>query len=130
MTTSSSYIPVWLVCEGRVLSSAQMAVTRHDRRVGLRKTEPHHEPLVIDNCRWVHTLGMKYELDVAFLNDQQQVVSMHRVRPWRIDRPVRGACKVIEAPSGAFDRWSLKLGDVVEVRHVEGSQNEERDGSR
>ena len=107
-----------------------MAITRNDRRLGLRKTESDHEPLVIDNCKWIHTFGMKYAIDVAFLNDQQQVVSIHRVRPWRIDRPVRNACRVIEAPSGAFSRWSLKLGDIVEIRHVEGNHNEARHGNR
>lgn len=115
----SSYVPVWLVCDGRVLSSAQLAVTRRDRRIGLRNTTPDHEPLVLDNCRWVHSLGMKYQLDIAFLNYKKEVISIRRLRPWRIDAPMRGATQVIEAPSGAFERWALRVGNVIEVRHVE-----------
>jgi uncharacterized protein len=110
--------PIWLVSGGHVLCSALLATRRRHRRRGLRGTTIHHEPLVIDKCHWVHSIGMKYSLDVAFLDANNTVIEIHHVRPWRIDRPVRHAIRVLEAPAGSFERWSLHVGDVVDVRHV------------
>jgi uncharacterized membrane protein (UPF0127 family) len=38
------------------------------------------------------------------------------LRPWRISPVVRNASFVIEAQSGAFERWGLHVGDEVEVK--------------
>jgi uncharacterized membrane protein (UPF0127 family) len=32
--------------------------------------------------------------------------------------PVREARTVVEAKAGSFERWGLKVGDVVEVRRT------------
>jgi uncharacterized membrane protein (UPF0127 family) len=109
---------VWLVSHGHVLSAAELAVTRRDRRKGLRGSKPTHEALVIENCRWVHSIGMRYPIDVAFLDSSHRVIATRRLKPWRVDRPVKNAVCVVEAQAGALERWALSLGDVVEVRHV------------
>jgi uncharacterized membrane protein (UPF0127 family) len=46
------------------------------------------------------------------------VIEIRHLPPWRIDRPVRNATRVLEAHAGSFERWSLRVGDIVEVRHV------------
>jgi uncharacterized membrane protein (UPF0127 family) len=118
MNSQSDLTPVWLVSGGHVLCSAKLASQRHHRRQGLRGTHADHEPLVIDRCRWVHSLGMKYPLDIAFLDAENNVIEIRHLPPWRIDRPVRNATRVLEAHAGSFERWSLRVGDIVEVRHV------------
>jgi uncharacterized membrane protein (UPF0127 family) len=119
MERASTLIPVWLVSRGHVLAAAQLATTSRDRRKGLLKTTESHEPLVIENCRWVHSIGMAYALDVAFLDVDNNVIAIHRLPRWRVGRPVRHAHTVIESRAGSFERWALAIGDVVEVRHVE-----------
>ena len=118
MNTSSDPAPIWLVSNGHVLCSAQLASQRKHKRKGLRGTDDSHEPIVIEKCRWVHSIGMSYPLDVAFLDANNSVIAIHRVAPWRIDRPVKNAVRIIEARAGSFERWPLRTGDIVEVRRV------------
>jgi uncharacterized membrane protein (UPF0127 family) len=106
----------WLVSEARVLASADVAGNRSDRRRGLRGRDGIDGALVITSCRWVHTFGMRFAVDVAFVDDDGVVVKIVRMRPRRLGSPVKEASWVIEATTGAFERWGLSVGDVVEVR--------------
>ncbi len=67
-------------------------------------------------CRWVHTIGMRFPIDVAYLDDDGVVVKTIHMSRHRVGIPVWRARVVIEAEAGAFGRWGLHVGDVVEVR--------------
>lgn len=106
----------WLVSSGRVLASADVLATHRQRAKGLiGRTDP-EGVAVLRPCRWVHSLGMRYELDVAYLDRSGTVIKIARLRPHRLCAPVFGARSVIEAGSGAFGRWGVHLGDTIEVR--------------
>ncbi len=107
--------PVWLVSAGRVLAAAQCPSTRAQRRRGLIGQEQ-FEPLVLQPCRWVHSLFMRMPIDVAYLDKEGQVVFLEHLHPWRVAAPVWRARSVIEASAGSFERWNLNVGDIVEVR--------------
>ncbi len=109
----------WLVSDARVLASAEVAADRPARRRGLLGRDGVEGALVIEPCRWVHTLGMRFPIDVAFLDADGVVVRCTRMGRHRVGLPVRVARTVIEAEAGAFDRWGLRVGDVVEVRHTD-----------
>ena len=102
--------------EARVLASADVAATSKDRRRGLRGRRSVDGAFVIPRCRWVHTMGMRIPIDVAFVDDDGVVVKIVRMRRWRVGAPVRKATWLIEASTGAFERWGLSIGDVVELR--------------
>jgi uncharacterized protein len=106
----------WLVTEARVLASADVARTRSERRSGLLGRDGIEGAYVIPSCRWVHTIGMRFPLDVAFVDADGVVIKMVRMRRWRVGAPVRRAEWLIEAATGAFERWGLSVGDVVELR--------------
>jgi uncharacterized membrane protein (UPF0127 family) len=106
----------WLVSEARVLASADVAGTSRDRRKGLRGQRDINGAFVIPDCKWVHTLGMKVPIDVAFVDESGVVLKIVRMRRWRIGAPVPKAKWLIEASTGAFERWGLSTGDVVELR--------------
>ena len=108
-----------MVSEARVLASAEVAGSRSDRRRGLRGRDGIDGALVITSCRWVHTFGMRFPIDVAFVDDNGVVIKIVRMRRGRLGSPVKGASWVIEATTGAFERWGLSVGDVVEVRDGE-----------
>lgn len=72
--------------------------------------------MVLDPCRWVHTLGMRFPLDVAYLDADGMVITSQHMKRWRIGMPVLRAHCVIEAQHGAFARWGLNVGDVIAVR--------------
>lgn len=106
----------WLVSDARVLASVETADTRAQRRRGLLGRDEIDGAFVIDPCRWVHTIGMHFPIDVAFVDAEQYVTKIARMRPHRVGMPVRGARYVIEAGAGSFERWGLGVGDRVEVR--------------
>lgn len=105
-----------MVSEARVLASADVAKTRRDRRKGLLGHNAVDGAYVIPSCRWVHTLGMRFPIDVAFVDGDDVVIKMVRMRRWRLGMPVKKAEWLIEASTGAFERWGLSVGDVVELR--------------
>ena len=106
----------WLVTEGRVLASCESAAQRRAKSRGLLGRDGIEGALVLTGCRWVHTMGMRFALDVAYLDEKGIVVKMVHMRQHRIGAPVWRARTVVEAQEGAFGRWGLHVGDVVEVR--------------
>lgn len=106
----------WLVSDGHVLASAEQALDRGDRLRGLRGRRGVDGAFVIPACRWVHTFGMRFALDVAHVDRAGNVLRTVRMRPHRLGAPMVHAHVVIEAEAGAFARWGLKVGDVVELR--------------
>ena len=70
----------------------------------------------IERCRWVHTLGMRFSIDLAFVDAEGTVMRTARMHRHRVGMPVLRAKWVIEAEAGAFGRWGLHVGDVVEFR--------------
>jgi uncharacterized membrane protein (UPF0127 family) len=107
----------WLVSDTRVLASAEVAETRRERRRGLMGREGLDGALVIERCRWIHTFGMKFPIDVAYLDDAGTVVKTLQMHRFRLGIPVWRASWVIEAEAGAFSRWGLRVGDEIELRH-------------
>jgi uncharacterized membrane protein (UPF0127 family) len=108
-----------LVSESRVLASAEVAEDGSDRRRGLRGRDSVDGALVIRSCRWVHTFGMRFPIDVAFVDSGGVVVKIVRMPPGRLGSPVKRGNWVVEAATGAFERWGLAVGDVVELRDGE-----------
>lgn len=112
----------WLVSNGRVLASARLAGDRRARRRGLLGTDASddHEgsegALVLPSCRWVHTVGMRRAIEVAYLDGEGRVIKSVHMRPHRVGAPVPRAQSVVEASEGAFARWGLRVGDTIEVR--------------
>jgi uncharacterized membrane protein (UPF0127 family) len=102
--------------DARVLASAEVADARSARRRGLLGRDHLDGAIVLRPCRWVHTIGMRFPLDIAFLSDDGTVVKTMQMHQHRIGVPVWRANVVVEAEAGAFARWGLRVGDVVEVR--------------
>ena len=59
---------------------------------------------------------MRFPLDVAFVDRDGVVIKTVRMGRHRLGWPVPKAAWVIEAEAGAFERWGLSIGDVVELR--------------
>ncbi|MGN6203101.1 MAG: DUF192 domain-containing protein [Solirubrobacterales bacterium] len=55
--------------------------------------------LLIPRCASVHTFGMRFALDVYFLDDAGRVLSAHRQVPPRRILWHRGAAAVLEIPA-------------------------------
>ncbi len=106
----------WLVTDGRVLASAEVVNGRRDRARGLIGRDGHEGALVLSPCRWIHTVGMRFPLDVAYVDAEGIVLRTVRMGRNRMGLPIPKARMVIEAEAGAFARWGLHVGDLVELR--------------
>ena len=106
----------WLMRDGQVLASLEVADTRRKRARGLLGRDRTEGALLLRPARSVHTLGMRFPIDVAFCDERLVVVRTITMAPNRISRPVRGARVVIEVEAGAFDVWGLGVGDELEVK--------------
>jgi uncharacterized protein len=106
----------WLVREGDVLATAEVAESRRARRRGLIGRGEFEGALVLPSCRHVHTFLMRFPIDVAFCDRNGKVLRTVCLRPWRVSPVVRNAAFAIEAESGAFERWGLRVDDEVEVK--------------
>ncbi len=120
----------WLVTEdARVLASAEVADDRATRRKGLLGRDHLDGAIVLSPCRWVHTIGMQFPIDVAFLDADGTVVKTMQMRQRRIGVPVWHARLIVEAEAGAFARWGLRVGDVVHVRTDDDHAEQQRCGA-
>ncbi len=106
----------WLLTDGRVLATAEVAEIRRARAIGLLGRPGLSGCLVLERTRWVHTLGMQFDIDVAYVDRQGIVLRTERLKRHRVGRPVRHAALVIEAEAGSFDRWGLRSGAKIELR--------------
>lgn len=106
----------WLLRDGEVLASLEVAEDRRARARGLLGRDALEGALLLDRTRSVHTFGMRFPIDVAVCDDDLVVLCTRRLRPGRVTLPVRHGRRVIEAEAGAFARWGLVAGDQLEVR--------------
>jgi uncharacterized protein len=107
---------MWLVRDGDVLAAVEVAATRRERGRGLLGRDEFTGALLIRPCRQVHTIGMRFPIDVAFCDADGVVRRTVTLRPWRVSRLVWRSAFVLEAEASAFERWGLISGDQVEVK--------------
>ena len=106
----------WLVRDGEVLAPLEVAGTAGARARGLLGRDGIDGALLLRPAASVHTLGMRFPIDVAFCDAGLVVLATTRMNRWRIGAPRLRARAVVEAEAGAFDRWGLRPGDTLEVR--------------
>jgi uncharacterized protein len=76
-----------------------------------RPAPPPGSALWIAPCRAVHTCGMRYPIDVVFLDDRGLVVRLDAaVPPWRVVAH-RDATSVLELRAGECDRLRIRQGE-------------------
>lgn len=106
----------WLVRDDEVLASVEVASSAWARTKGLLGRDGLDGALLLRPAMSVHTLGMHFALDVAFCDGELNVLEVVHMARWRFGRPRLRARAVIEASAGAFERWTLGVGDALEVR--------------
>jgi uncharacterized protein len=106
----------WLLRDGEVLASLEVAGSRRARSRGLLGRDGVDGALLLRPCRSVHTIGMRFPIDVAFCDDELRVIRVVTMRRHRLSRLVWRSRAVIEAEAGAFARWGLRPGDQLEVK--------------
>jgi uncharacterized membrane protein (UPF0127 family) len=106
----------WLVRDGEVLATLEVAESSRARARGLLGRDDFDGALLLRPAKSVHTLGMRFPIDVAFVDKDLVVLRTVTMARWRMGRPVWKAHGVIEARAGAFAHWNLHVGEQLEVK--------------
>jgi uncharacterized membrane protein (UPF0127 family) len=102
------------------ITDLRIAETPWRRMRGLlgRSHLPRGAGLLIRPCGGIHTLGMRFPIDVIFLDPAGAVLAIaRRVVPWRIAPGPRGTQAVLEVQSGWLADDAIRVGDVLRVAH-------------
>lgn len=106
----------WLVREAKVLASLEIPLSRKGRAFGLLGRDKIEGAMLLRPARSVHSIGMRFDLDIAFLDANGVVIRTLRLHRNRITPPVWRARSVLEAEAGSFGLWEVKIGDEMEIR--------------
>jgi uncharacterized membrane protein (UPF0127 family) len=95
----------------------QLADTPRTRRIGLlrhKKLAP-GEGLWIYPTQAIHTFGMRFAIDVVFLDRRRRIKRIyHRLAPFRLTRLVWGAQSALELAPGSLAGTGTAVGDELQ----------------
>lgn len=98
-----------------MLASLEVAEGHAARRKGLLGRDSVEGALLLRPARSVHSVGMRFPIDVAWLDSDLHVLRTARLARHRVTRPVLRARSILEAEAGAFARWGLVVGDQLDL---------------
>jgi uncharacterized protein len=94
----------------------EWAGTSETRRKGLlgRTSFDRGEGIYIVPTQWIHMIGMKFPIDVAFLDREGKVLTIHHgLKPNRFSKIVLRADGALELPEGTLAETGTNRGDVI-----------------
>lgn len=76
---------------------------------------PDGHALLIIPCESVHTFGMKFPIDVVYLDRKNRVRKVRpAMQPWRISMCLL-AHSVVEFPAGVIKKTKTQRGDLLDM---------------
>ncbi len=106
-----------ILCQGEwVLPSVWVADSFASRLRGLLGRPPLQagEGLLLKKCNSVHTFGMRYKLDVVFLNRHGVVTSIRERLPARWGAYCLRSSDTLELAAGEVQRLGVRVGQKLE----------------
>ena len=74
------------------------------------------EGLLLDRCHGIHTFGMRFSIDVLFLDKDFCVIRAVKALPPYRTCVVKKSVYVLEVPVGAVDASHTGEGDQIQIR--------------
>ncbi|MGB6193319.1 MAG: DUF192 domain-containing protein [Terracidiphilus sp.] len=108
----------------QLASSVEVAASGGKRSKGLlgRKGLAPGEALWIVPCEAVHTFGMRFALDLVYLDRRHRIRKIRRnVPPWRLSACL-SAHSVVELAAGSIRETDAQPGDQVELTEDAAAQ--------
>ncbi|AXT86024.1 hypothetical protein C6I20_13070 [Aeromicrobium sp. A1-2] len=102
-----------LTVDGRPVGAVEMADSYGTRRKGLLGRDGLDGAIWLMPCRHVHTMGMRFAIDVALVDRDGRVLHVQTMPPRRLGAMRRRSRSVLEAEAGAFRRWGVAPGAVL-----------------
>ncbi|BBA99778.1 hypothetical protein RVR_6546 [Actinacidiphila reveromycinica] len=93
----------------------RVAASYRSRTRGLLGSDGLDGALLLTPASSIHTVRMRFAIDVAYLDRRLRVLAVRTMPPGRLGRPRLRARHVLEAEAGAFARWGVAKGVTLEV---------------
>lgn len=115
--THDIFLQVTNLSRGTVLAThLEVADTSPKRNKGLlgRNHLPTGEGLWIVPCDAIHTIGMRFSIDLIYLDSKNGIKKLlSEVPPWRMSACLP-AHSVLELPAGTIRQTKTRFGDILE----------------
>lgn len=109
-----------LLVDGRDVAPVELARSNAERRRGLLGRDGLEGGLWLEPCRQVHTLRMRFAIDVAHVDRRGLVRGVRTMPPGRFGPLGLRTRAVLEAEAGSFAAWGLAVGSRVQAVLQEG----------
>ena len=122
--TAGSFIVRNCTRASTLASDVRLADTPRARRTGLLKHDTLNpgEGLWIYPTQAIHTFGMRFPIDVVFIDRKMRVRRVyHRLAPFRLTSVVWSAKSVLELPAGSLAGTNTAVGDELQISPREES---------
>ncbi|MFJ9827622.1 DUF192 domain-containing protein [Streptomyces sp. NPDC101160] len=113
--------PGWLDTPDGGPVPLEIAATYRARRRGLLGRDGIDGALLITPTNSIHTFGMRFALDIAYLDRSFTVLDVVTMRPGRLGMVRWRGRHVLEAEAGTMAGWGLRRGVTVRVDRRRGA---------
>ena len=113
--------PAILYCEGRELGVIRVAASHRARYRGLLGADAIDDALLLLKTNSVHTIGMRFPIDVAYLSRTLKVIDVIHMKPNRWSRNRLTARHTLETFSGRFADWQIERGTQLTIEPLSRS---------
>lgn len=96
--------------------NAKAADTFIARLSGLmfRKNFGKFDCLVLRPCNMIHTVGMRFPLDIVFISEDNLVLhAIENIKPCSMSPMIPSAAAVLELPAGTVTSTNTIIGDIL-----------------
>ena len=99
------------------LENIEVANTLLAKGVGLiGRKQFGSEGLLLKNTNSIHTYGVRFPIDVVYLNEDFTVNKIvENLKPLHVSPIVWGNAHILELPHGAVKKHSLEVGDKIDL---------------
>ncbi|MEU0086565.1 DUF192 domain-containing protein [Streptomyces sp. NPDC006274] len=109
-----------LTVDGRPVAPVEIAAGYRTRRRGLLGRDGVDGAMLLTPCSGIHTIGMRFPIEVAYLDRELRVLAVRTMRPGRIGLPRLRARLVLEAAAGRLSAWGVRTGAELAVTPPRG----------
>lgn len=81
-----------------------------------KKNLPEDEGLLLLPCNSVHSMFMRFPIDLLFLNRELRVIKIvYRFKPWRVTPIIRDCYQVVELRAGVASVKGVTIKDELDI---------------